>query len=242
MKIFIHVAMSLLLALSLFFDEASAYPSKAGHCNEGPINAQDVSNPHATYPDSLYGGGLSQGGYKITFDDEDLDNLNTNNLVADQSYIVRIESIDANSPTQFKGFLARLRGDPSTKDTFTSSTSTVQLHPDCIDNAAVTHVNNTPKTSVEFAFRLSESIPSIELDVTIVRTSNFGDWFYSSYTLSTSPGVTSPTLVPSSSPSQSPIKSQPVPSQVPSPAPGDIYSCGTVDELVEIPGGKSFNL
>lgn len=242
MKKISQVAFLLLLLLYLFLDQASAYPSKAGHCNEGPINAQDVTNPHATYPSSLYGGDLAQGGYKITFDDVDLDNLNTNNIVAGQSYSVRIESTDTNSPTEFKGFLVRLRGDPSTKDSFTSSASNVQLHPDCKDNAAVTHVNNTPKISVGFDFSLSESIPSIELDATIVRSSSHGDWFYSSYTLSTSPTVDSPTLVPSSSPSQSPVESQPVLSQVPSPGPGDVYSCGTIDELVEIPGGKFFRL
>lgn len=238
-----RLAVALLLHLSWLL-KVVAFPSQAGHCEAGPIDAQNVTNGHATYPDSPDGGTITNGGYHITVDGVALDDLNTNTLVAGTDYTVRIESIDSINPSLFRGFLVRLNGDSTTKDAFTPVGGNIQLHPVCVVNevAAVTHNLNDDKTMVEFTLNLPENIPAIDLDVTVLRVKAFGNWYYSRYTLSTSSDpVNSPTIPPATGPTELPTL--PVPTEMPTPETqptGMLYSCGGVNDnaLVEVSGGK----
>lgn len=208
-----------MLLLTLFyisFPEILAYPSYAGHCNKGSISNQSgYIGPHG----SQGGGALSIGQYVVKVDGEEISNVETTELNVGQEYTFTLEATGSND---FKGFffrLADLFDRVDTSGAFTVSSSNIQNHPLCNNKpvSGVTHTGRTNKRKVEFKVLLDKPVSNIRLDVTVVRTSTFGNWFYSMFNLSAVGSSTpSPSNIPSTSPSSIPSTS---PSSIPSPVP-----------------------
>mmetsp|Transcript_6610 Transcript_6610/g.7185 ORF Transcript_6610/g.7185 Transcript_6610/m.7185 type:complete len:312 (-) Transcript_6610:245-1180(-) len=197
----VHAALILLLLPT----SLHAYPSAAGHCNQGSL-----TNKSFGIHGNTGSGPLSEGSLKVTIGDTILDPDTILNIEPGEEYKVILEG-----PT--RGFLFRLEAldNRNVYEVFSSSNSDVQRKRGSLCStsvAAMTHTNREVKDTIEFdlSFPASTQTPlELRLDVTVVASrSSYGsnDWYYDLYNLSvlSTPETNSPTVSPTAFPSDSP--------------------------------------
>lgn len=202
------------------FNGVNAFPSGAGHCQEGDLSGKNSIHGNGG------GGPLSNGQISVTIGANSIKTWTPTKLEPNKKYRVTL----SRSLFSFRGLLFRLSSvngnnvfgtltpsdDPNVR-TLTSGCA--------FDVSAVTHTINLDKTSVYFDFEYTAgTADNLLLEVTVMISKSPGNWFYSRYELTMeAPGTPTPSGVPSGVPSIKPSPgSTPAPSSVPStePSPG----------------------
>jgi hypothetical protein len=198
------------------FNGVNAFPSGAGHCQEG-----DLAGKFSIHGDQG-GGPISNGLISVTIGANSIKTWTPTKLEANKKYRVTL----ARNTFSFRGLLFRLS---STNGNNVSGTLTPADDPNvrtltsgcAFDVSAVTHTHNFDKTSVYFDFEYTAgTADNLLLEVTVMITKSPNNWFYSRYELTMeTPGTIAPSDAPSTEPSPG---LTPVPSGVPSimPSPG----------------------
>lgn len=81
-------------------------------------------------------------------------------------------TVTINGTSTFKGFLCQPRPDPNNYNTSgsLSATGNTQVKNNCGTNAALTHVDNSPKAGVSFVWKAANDNTSVHIICTIVQS------------------------------------------------------------------------
>lgn len=195
------------------FNGVNAFPSGAGHCQEG-----DLAGKFSVHGDNG-GGPISNGQISVTIGANSLKTWNPTTLEANKKYTVTL----SRNLFQFRGLLFRLssvNGNDVSGTLTPSDDSNVRILTSGCANAvsAMTHTHNFDKSSVSFDFEYTAgTADDLLLEVTVMITKTPGNWFYSRYELTMEgPTTAAPSSVPSIMPS--PLSSD-LPSSSPLPPP-----------------------
>ena len=208
---------------------SNAYPSGAGHCNEG-----DLTNKSFFTHGNAGSGSLSNGGLQVKVDANVLNAESKTIVEGGKSYKLVLEGGD------FKGFLIRLAS-PDGRDVYeylSESSSNIQRKRGGLCSstvAAMTHTSRLSKSSIEIDLIVptlaGNDAFDLRLDVTVVIANGFGSrnaWHYDLFGLAVQEKATSnPTSTPTETPTT--VASN-LPTSAPSNGPSNILSSAPSNE------------
>lgn len=153
---YIQVASVIFLSLQRL---ASAFPTQAGSCVEGPaVGGFHLSRPQTT-------GSLSDGGFEVLLNDVPLDIISIGSFPLGENATLTLRST---GPTGFLGYLLRLDlGDGDTMALIPDSSGQVLNLCSAERVSSSTHTNSEPKSFITAVLE-TDVFTALSLDVTVV--------------------------------------------------------------------------